>query len=313
MSEKADKRSATCVHCGASYRVPLSKQGKPAKCPKCQKTFRVQFNTPQPASSSVPPQQTAANTLTAPPRFRQPIQMAASPNGGPGLISLPLWILIVVCTIPPLVFLVAGYFAGREHLKYQMRTAVQEAGRKFAEGMRNAFNPDRDEKGDAGGRGLPEPAQTPRISAGEEYDAGIFSVAVIGTKLGQVTLKGIGDTKKVSENPLLMIALKFTNNDLRKALSFRGDRMGFRRHFHLKDDVGNVVRPVNFGMMSEVIGSIEDGEQLKPESTLTHIEVFDKPLPKTEKLILTVDLKVFGGDGELEIEIPIDSVVGFEE
>ena len=53
-------------------------------------------------------------------------------------------------------------------------------------------------------------------------------------------------------------------------------------------------------------------EQLKPESSLTHIEVFDKPLPKTEWLILTVDLEVFGGDGELEVEIPIDSVVGVE-
>jgi len=208
-------------------------------------------------------------------------------------------------TAPAVVSLIVGYFAGREHLKYQMRSAFTNAGKAFAEGIKDSLPPG---LRDRAGAKEPEPAPPPRIKLGQAYDAGGFTVGVVGASIRNPKVKGLTGDVSPSENPLLVVEMQFTNKDDRKVVTFRDDRGLGGSVFRLKDDVGNIVRPVTFGFANKVIGALDKFAELKPEDKLSHLQVFDVPLPKTKSLVLNVDLYCFEGDGEVEIEIPIESV-----
>ena len=66
--------------------------------------------------------------------------------------------------------------------------------------------------------------------------------------------------------------------------------------------------PTLIWFASKVVGAMDKFAELKPEERLTHLQVFDVPLPKTKSLVLNVDLYCFEGDGEVEVEIPIAAV-----
>jgi predicted Zn finger-like uncharacterized protein len=55
MAETTDKKRASCSHCGSSFAVPSSAEGKSAKCPKCGKTFTISFpQVPPPSPAQAP-------------------------------------------------------------------------------------------------------------------------------------------------------------------------------------------------------------------------------------------------------------------
>jgi hypothetical protein len=206
---------------------------------------------------------------------------------------------------PAVASLIVGYFAGREHLKYQMRSAFANAGKAFAEGIRDSLPSGLKDRAEAK---EPEPTPPPRVSIGEAYDAGGFSVRVVGASIRYPQVKGLRGDASPSEDPLLVIEIQFTNKDDRKVVTFRDDRGLGGSVFRLKDDVGNIVRPVTFGFANKVVGALDKFAELKPEGSLKHLQVFDVPLPKTKSLVLNVDLYCFEGEGEVEIDIPIESV-----
>lgn len=214
-----------------------------------------------------------------------------------------MWALVAG---PSLVSLAVGYFAGREHLKYQMRSAVADVGRAFVQGIKDSLPPGLQETVDREEEEKPSPP--PRVTLGKPYDAGRFSVEVRGASIRHPEVRGLRGGKSPSEEALLVIDLQFTSKDDRKVVTFRDDRVMGGSVFHLKDDVGNVVRPVTFGFTSKVVGAMDKFAELKPEQSLTHLQVFDVPLPKTKCLVLNVDLYCFEGDGEVEVEIPITAV-----
>jgi predicted RNA-binding Zn-ribbon protein involved in translation (DUF1610 family) len=295
MADSVEKKGASCTHCGARFTVPTSAEGKSAKCPKCGKSFTISFQ--QPAPSRV------ASPIPATP-ISSPAPSPATPAANRSLrrISVPLWALV---TAPAVLSLVVGYFAGREHLKYQMRSAFTNAGRAFAEGLKDSLPPglqdsiDREEK---------EPDPPPRASLGEAYDAGGFSVQVVGATIRHPDVKRLSGDSSPSEDPLLVVDMQFTNKDDRKLFTFRDERGLGGSVFRLKDDVGNIVRPVTFGFDNKVVGALDNFAELKPEASLKHLQVFDVPLPKTKSLVLNVDLYCFEGEGEVEIDIPIEAV-----
>lgn len=291
MADTADKKRASCTHCGASFGVPGSAEGKSAKCPKCGKTFTISFAQaappspppPTPVTASLPPERSRARTAAR-------------------KISVPFWAIV---TAPAVVSLILGYFAGREHLKYQMRSAFTNAGRAFADGIRDSLPPglaDRAEESE------PEPEPPPRIPPGQAYDAGNFTVAVTGASIRRPNVKGLRGDESPSQEPLLVVEMQFTNKDDRKVVTFRDERNLGGSVFRLKDDVGNIIRPVTFGFSNQVVGALDSSAQLDPDGTVSHLQVFDVPLPKTKSLVLNVDLYCFEGEGELEIEIPIEAV-----
>ncbi|MBN01885.1 MAG: hypothetical protein CMJ77_22490 [Planctomycetaceae bacterium] len=55
---------------------------------------------------------------------------------------MPMWAIVV---IPTVVALIVGYFAGREHLKYQVRNAVADA-------FTDRFQPNEEAKAEQSGQ-----------------------------------------------------------------------------------------------------------------------------------------------------------------
>lgn len=209
----------------------------------------------------------------------------------------------------PTLALALGYFIGREHLKYQMRSALADFGKNMAQGMKAAA---KEAFPDFPGPAPVDPAapkpQVPKIAAGETFDAGQFTVQVVGAKIGPTRLRDFRDETFDSESAYLQVAVLFRNKDERKSLRFSGDK-GFNiPRFQMRDDVDNIVRPVGFGISTKVVGAIPDMEELNPEDSLQHIQVFEVPLPKTKSLTLTIDLECFDGEGELKVEIPYEAV-----
>jgi len=293
MADTADKRRASCSHCGASFSVPASAEGKSAKCPKCGKPFTISFPLAAPVSPPSP--------ATAPAKPSLPPTPSPTPAGS-RRISVPF---LAIVTAPAVVSLIVGYFAGREHLKYQMRSAFANAGRAFAEGIRDSLPSGIKDRAEVK---EPEPVPPPRVPLGEAYDAGGFSVQVVAVSIRHPQVKGLRGDASPSEHPLLVVEMQFTNKDDRKVVTFRDDRGLGGSVFRLKDDVGNIVRPVTFGFANKVVGALDKFAELKPEEKLSHLQVFDVPLPKTKSLVLNVDLYCFEGEGEVEIEIPIEAV-----
>lgn len=321
MTESASKSKAACPSCKARFVIPEGMVGKKAKCPKCGQPFIIAVADGQPPRTPVEPPKTAskqpepsppvAAPAGPPPYFEAtvftpPAIAAPSTPRSAKTVGLPAWALTVGI---PLLTLVFGYFIGREHLKYQMRSAFADFGKNVAEGMRQIGAP-----------GLPVPAlraaadpvapppQVPKISLGEIHDAGQFTVQVAGAKIGPVRLRDFRDDSFESDSPYLGVAIQFRNKDERKSLRFSGTRAFNTSRFQVRDDVDNIVRPVGFGITTKVVGAIEDVEELNPEESLQHLAVFEVPLPKTQSLKLTIDLGCFDGEGEIQVEIPYDAV-----
>jgi len=201
--------------------------------------------------------------------------------------------------------LLVGYLAGREHLKYQMRSAFTNAGKAFAEGIMDSLPPGLQ---DSTASKEKTPDTPPRVPVGKVYDARGFTLQVTGASIRRPDVMDLSGDSSPSENPLLVVEMQFSNKDDRKVVTFRDDRGLGGSVFRLKDDVGNIVRPVTFGFANKVVGALDKFAELKPEGSLTHLQVFDVPLPKTKSLVLNVDLYCFEGEGEVEIEIPIEAV-----
>lgn len=287
MSEMTEKKRATCTHCRTGFMVPASVEGKTAKCPKCSKPFTIVLHDVSVPATPIP---------SVAPSSSPPAHVAHR------RISVPMWAIVVA---PALVSLVIGYFAGREHLKYQMRTALADAGKAFMQGVKDSLPPGLQDIGE-GEEEKPEPP--PRVAFGKAFDAGLFSVEVLGASIHHPEIRGLAGDTSPSKDPLLVIEIKFTNKDDRKVVTFRDDRVMGGSVFRLRDDVDNIIRPVTFGFTSKVVGALNKFAELKPEDSLTHLQVFDIPLPKTKSLVLNIDLYCFEGDGQVEIEIPVAAI-----
>jgi hypothetical protein len=129
-----------------------------------------------------------------------------------------------------------------------------------------------------------------------------------GAKIATTQLKtAMGGTSE-GKDPDLILSFTITNLDDRRILRFREGNQFLGGHFKLKDDVDNVIRGVDYGIMSKPIGALTGTEDIQPGATATHIEIFSVPPPKTEFLILSVDMACVGGDGKVEFKIPASSI-----
>ncbi len=321
VTESSTKNKAACPSCRARFVIPDGMVGKKAKCPKCGQPFIIAVADSKPPQQPIEPPKTASKQAEPPPPVAAPTgpppnfeatvfaptaSVVQSTPRSAKKVAIPAWALSVGV---PLLTLGLGYFVGREHVKYQMRSAFADFGKNVAEGMRQMGAP-----------GLPAPApraaadpvvpkpQVPKIALGEIHDAGQFTVQVAGAKISPVRLRDFQDDSFESDSPYLGVAILFRNKDERKSLRFSGTRAFNTSRFRVRDDVDNVVRPVGFGLTTKVVGAIEDVEELNPEESLQHLAVFEVPLPKTQSLTLTIDLECFDGEGEVLVEIPYEAV-----
>ncbi len=246
--------------------------------------------------------------ITSTPNLTQPA-FPATPNATRSTkkgISLPLWAHIA---IPAIGTLVVGYFLGREHLKYQMRSAISDVATAFSQGLKRSTTSASASSPlgviDTSTEQKPEPL--PQLMLGQTHATKQFAITLDSAKIGTAKLKDIMGDLGTGKNPDLILSFTFANIDDRRILRFRKGNQFMAGHFRLRDDVDNVIRGINYGM-SKPVGALTGSEDIAPSSTATHVELFSIPPPRTEFLVLTVDLACLGGDGEIEFKIPASSI-----
>ncbi|MEO2017199.1 MAG: hypothetical protein ABGZ53_22820 [Fuerstiella sp.] len=139
-----------------------------------------------------------------------------------------------------------------------------------------------------------------------------FSVALVDISVDRPSFKdSFGGDDRQSDKSYLLCDFQVINVHDRKLLNIRGESM-FGSHCTIEDDVENTIRGVNFGVLSNPIGVVKSTDDIEPGDFRTHLMVFVVPPPKTEYLILTLDLKsMLGGEGEMKIKVTADQIKGF--
>jgi hypothetical protein len=240
-----------------------------------------------------------------------PINIKPAPTPSPKKSNfltkqVPIWIV----GASSLGCLTLGCIAGREHLKYQVRSKMEQAFSQIGDTIGIPKPKAEKQSATTSNKLAPSVAVTPpkQYALGEVFSERRFSIAVIDARIGKARLaERIGDTKYNSGENYLLLTLQLTNNDPRKKLSFSEDG-GFRRsNFIVRDDVDNVVRGVDFGFSTVIEGAFQE-KDINPGETVRHLCVFSEPLPKTEHLVLNVDFKCFYEEGEVEFKLPINVI-----
>ena len=105
------------------------------------------------------------------------------------------------------------------------------------------------------------------------------------------------------EEPSLILHFQIKNKDERKVLTFSGGND--EDNFTFVDDVGNDVHG-SFRFMDQFVGTFFG--DIAPGVSEAHAQAYSVPLPKTEHLILTVDLSSCDGEGKIEFKIPATEI-----
>lgn len=311
------KAPVACPHCDSSFSVARTNEGKRAKCPKCEQSFVITFAPPE-----SPPDDFAQFVPVAPPPVpvstvsnlpQQPFTAASRKSvtrSTKTSVTLPRW---VVVALPAIACLILGYFVGREHVKYQMRSAIADVADAFSEGLKgnSATKVASSPLAAAGATDTPtEPAPEPlpQLMLGQTYKTKKFAITLDRAKIETAKVKDMMGDIGTGKNPNLILSFTFTNTDDRRILRFREGNQFMGGRFRLRDDVDNVIRGINYGITSKPVGALTGSEDIAPGDSATHVELFSIPPPKTEFLVLTVDLACLGGDGEIEYKISASSI-----
>lgn len=313
-----------------AFDVPKEYLGKRATCAGCKNKFVVEASSNESkadalddyklqAEASLPEWMTKEIPISAPAMSPPALKPAAptpekpeikgfqiepapkrTPAGSGRRSSVNIWVPIVASCVS----VVVGYFVGREHLKYELRTTVQQA-------FKNAFPglaPEK--KSSVATSPLPTPAAEKPLNFNEQFEKDGIAIEIVGAVIGKAKLvTGIRDDRYDTDEDYLTLTFKFTNKEQRKVRTFRESLNKFSGNYLLlKDDVDNVVRGVDFGFSSSVVGEVKNFADIAPGDSVQHVKVFSLPLPKTQYLVLTIDLQCVGGDGEVRYQIPMDAI-----
>lgn len=221
--------------------------------------------------------------------------------------------IVTVAGLCSVASLVLGYFAGREHLRYQIRSSFEDAGKKFAkdlkEGLGKAFG------GEAAGE--PEKKREPaaKLKLGQAYNTPEASITVTSARIDHPVLKGgFRNTTSKHDEECLVVGLTIRNKDSRKQLKLSYGQPFGGNTFTMQDDVGNDVDTMFFsspGLDFTIVGSHPSYKDVDPEQAVEHLVAFKPPLPKTKTLSLLIDKQLIGQDGIVQVDIPINQVEGF--
>ena len=286
--------------------------------------------TPAPAYAPAPaPQTYAAAPAYSPPPYSAP-QLVPEPAEPP--VTTPIinvnrrtiaayyprsnaGMIVTVAGLCSAASLVLGYFAGREHLRYQIRSSFENAGKKLAQdiqqGIREAF------PGAGAAADTEEKKAKPiaKLKLGQAYDCPGASIAVTGVRMEFPVLKGgIRNTTSKHDEECLIVALSIRNKDSRKQLKLSYGDPFHGKVFSMQDDVGNDVDTMFFSSpMSDfkIVGAHPSYDDIDPEQAVEHLVAFNRPLPKTKALSFLIDKRLIGQDGVVQYEIPITAVDGF--
>jgi predicted Zn finger-like uncharacterized protein len=338
------KRKTVCPNCTSSFLVPEQYEGKKAKCAKCNQSFVVAFpnesiNAPAWPSDELVEQITPeirpsslSNPLAlTPPQVRT--QIIDVPAQKPAIEKLKKYGPIIAT-------LLVGFFLGREHVKYQMRSAMSDVASAFEKAIndtaseatvrqKNSELPNEDSISMNLQASQPatiapdstllsaEPVvasqpplatQQTILDIGQPHSTDRFSIALTSASIEKAKISGLMNDISLGKDADLILQFSITNTNDRRILRFDEGNQFMPSHFRLRDDVDNVIRGVDYGFGNKVVGALTGNEDITPGMTVNHIELFSVPPPKTEFLILSVDLECVGGEGLIEYRIPVNQI-----
>lgn len=332
----------SCPSCNSTFKVAVQHAGKRGKCPKCGTRIAIPAlagPTSEPPSAPVPPPQKPHVPRGTPARSLPENQVGVPSTPWTAGERLPLktsfvrrlfargyrfhWSITVGAA---LVAVMIGYFLGREHVKYEIRSAISEAVKAFSEGVQESFGndvqTDKIETGsspstagvavpDATGTTNTKPRLPDLVDFGKLYTAPEFEISLVEARIDRPEVKDLFGDARRGKNPDLILVFRVKNTHDRRILRYREENMFLAGHFRLRDDVDNVIRGVSYGVGTKPLGALSGSEDILPGEEVTHLEVFSVPPPKTKYLILTMELAAFGGEGETRFKIPVENIDNF--
>lgn len=297
------KIKVSCPTCGRIISAPEKYRGKRAKCPECGDPVLIEeqaeddyaemdeydedFAAPKPArrrttavkTASVETEKATANSLLG------------------RSLTVPVVTGIVIGS------LVIGYFSGRWHRQYEMQSAMASVSEALAAGF-GMDDADLEESEN-------EPS-IPEIPLGQTFEGDGFSIELSSVEVGRPRIKTFSGEQETTEDCLLC-TFRVTNTDDRKLLNFFGRLLMGTPACKVEDDVGNAIRPIEFGSMQELIGEVLSSDDIQPGDTREHLIVFTVPPPKTESLTMTVNLPTLldEKEGVLKFHVDRSQITGF--
>lgn len=218
---------------------------------------------------------------------------------------------------------VIGYVVGREHVKYEIRSALWKVGEAISKSAEKALSGGSiaSDVPSAKSNGQPSPKKpSPKpVTAKDppkelkirdmvitpEYELALIEARVDIPKIDH-------DRSTANRERKLILTFHVKNRDRRKVMMFMRESMRESNHFELVDDVANTVHGVSLGFWDSPVGALRKIEEILPEQERTHVELFEVPLPRTEHLILTVNRAAVGGNGKVKYKIAADEIEGFK-
>jgi DNA-directed RNA polymerase subunit RPC12/RpoP len=234
----------TCPTCKRAFKVGEQHAGKQGRCPKCGGHFIIGRKSPgnaanehfaatPPPAVPIPPAQlsTTANHA-APPASPPPI--AAGPTATSFIKASVDHVFARGHRFPrsvtfagALIVLLIGYFLGREHMKYELRSVLREGGKAFSAGMQESFAKPFGHKKDA----AIVPAGVGHL--GDTISVGDMQVKVVSAQLGHF--------KSDTPHPADEVGQLFLAVDIHNAsTSIKFNFPGWTDPMHMTDDFGNL-------------------------------------------------------------------------
>ncbi|MCA9211699.1 MAG: hypothetical protein KDB27_01430 [Planctomycetales bacterium] len=270
-NQAPDTVRVACPHCNAACRVAKENIGKHVRCKSCELIFQASLPTHN--TEKRQEQQEKVIVVAAPPQHRSADNRT---NGWKAVAALTLVFFI-------------GYFAGREHLRWTLATAIERA-----------FSGPTDEPNQ---RNNPIP-----FTLRQAIRSGDVEVGVTFARIDQALVKPAGGTPVKAGNKFLKLGLRITNLHERKELPIRS--LVSPTGLSLTDDVENRIA-IFRGDRRHVETWNSAPPPLKPEEITETVLLCEVPLPKTQYIQLTIDLSECSGEVLAVCRIPAAQIQGF--
>jgi hypothetical protein len=198
--------------------------------------------------------------------------------------SIP-WAIIVGWTTTAILTFVIGFFGGRELLKYQIRSAMQEAaGPLFSASEHrgaSATNADKDS--------FPG-----------------FTVTIGEAGMGKVKLQDYDGRIGSSSEEAFYINVQVSNPSPTNKHYYCG-ASNSRGNAILVDEFGNEYTRITSSYGSKIVGQI-DGEDLMPGKAIDDLYVFKLPFEKAKKLRFTIPAESIGSKKDKVMEFDLSKL-----
>lgn len=312
------KIKASCPNCNTVYTVPAEVIGKTTKCKKCESAFTIQA-IQEPTSPVVIPAKAepvpASRVVYVPERMRDEpeddrlkrVEIEHRQRGrfGNGFLTVMGILCALLVFFGGLTFVVCGgglamLGIGTAKVKEAAERAKkeQEVKEEIAKAFQKALSPSPAPSNPGTEKPADEPKQSSDVAV-SVVDVGIKQIGVTAT---------ITNKEQWSKEEHLRVKISIKNTSKTKKINYRpwgSERisvMGDRAK--LSDNFGNKYAMVSFGYTSRPNGAVESSsESIYPETELTDVLVFEKPVKNCEFLTLELPLSNAGEKGTVQIKI----------